>query len=114
MLMRPVFNAAALPKAQRTRGLCRRRDERVLRAVQLAIDDGLAHPILIGRPAVIQARIAKAGLRMQLGKDVNASTLRTIPASASTGRPTTAHGPPWGDTGRSQGRRAPLQHRSAH
>jgi hypothetical protein len=42
----------------------------VLRAVQVAVDDGLAKPILIGRPAVIEARIAKAGLRMQLGKDV--------------------------------------------
>jgi malate dehydrogenase (oxaloacetate-decarboxylating)(NADP+) len=44
-------------------------DERVLRAAQMAIDDGLARPILIGRPAVIQARIAKAGLRCKLGKD---------------------------------------------
>ena len=45
-------------------------DERALRAAQMAIDDGLAHPILIGRPAVIEARIAKAGLRMRLGVDV--------------------------------------------
>jgi malate dehydrogenase (oxaloacetate-decarboxylating)(NADP+) len=45
-------------------------DERVLRAVQVAVDDGLAKPILIGRPAVIEARIAKAGLRIQPGVDV--------------------------------------------
>jgi malate dehydrogenase (oxaloacetate-decarboxylating)(NADP+) len=37
--------------------------------LQGVIEDGLARPILIGRPAVIQARIAKAGLRLQLGKD---------------------------------------------
>jgi malate dehydrogenase (oxaloacetate-decarboxylating)(NADP+) len=36
----------------------------------LVIDDRIAVPILIGRPAVIAARIEKAGLRMQLGKDV--------------------------------------------
>eukprot|EP01030_Chromulinospumella_sphaerica_P009624 gene9624-biopygen8365 len=36
----------------------------------MAIDDKIAHPILIGRPAVIAARIEKAGLRMQIGKDV--------------------------------------------
>jgi hypothetical protein len=45
-------------------------DERVLRAAQVAVDDGLARPILIGRPAVIAARIAKAGLRLQPGKDI--------------------------------------------
>jgi malate dehydrogenase (oxaloacetate-decarboxylating)(NADP+) len=45
-------------------------DERVLRAAQFALDEKLARPILIGRPAVIEARIAKAGLRMKLGSDV--------------------------------------------
>jgi malate dehydrogenase (oxaloacetate-decarboxylating)(NADP+) len=42
----------------------------VLRAVQVAVDEGLAHPILIGRPAVIEARLVKAGLRLKLGVDV--------------------------------------------
>ena len=41
-----------------------------LRAAQMAIDEKLAHPILIGRPSVIAARIEKAGLRMRLGVDV--------------------------------------------
>jgi malate dehydrogenase (oxaloacetate-decarboxylating)(NADP+) len=45
-------------------------DERVLRAAQLSLEEGIAEPILIGRPAVIEARIAKAKLRMQLGVDV--------------------------------------------
>ena len=44
-------------------------EERVLRAVQIALDERLAKPILIGRPAVIAARIERAGLRMQAGLD---------------------------------------------
>ena len=44
-------------------------DERVLRAAQLVLDEGIATPILVGRPAVIEARILKAGLRLRLGKD---------------------------------------------
>ncbi|TWG33269.1 malate dehydrogenase (oxaloacetate-decarboxylating)(NADP+) [Acidovorax delafieldii] len=71
MLMRPVINAAkALPNAQKRVAYADGEDERALRAAQMAIDDKIATPILIGRPAVIAARIAKAGLRMQLGKDV--------------------------------------------
>ncbi len=45
-------------------------DERVLRAVQIVVDEKLAKPILIGRPAVLEARIKKFGLRLRLGEDV--------------------------------------------
>jgi len=45
-------------------------DERVLRAVQAVVDEKLAKPILVGRPAVLQARIEKFGLRLRLGEDV--------------------------------------------
>jgi len=45
-------------------------DERVLRAVQVVVDEKLAKPILVGRPAVLQARIEKFGLRLKLGEDV--------------------------------------------
>ncbi|OZI45689.1 NADP-dependent malic enzyme [Bordetella genomosp. 5] len=45
-------------------------DERVLRAVQVIVDEGLARPILIGRPSVLSARIEKFGLRLRLGQDV--------------------------------------------
>ncbi|MEY2953967.1 MAG: hypothetical protein RLZZ401_2054 [Pseudomonadota bacterium] len=69
MIMRPVFQAAKAATQKRV-AYAEGEDERVLRAVQLAIDDQLAQPILIGRPAVIEARIAKAGLRMKLGVDV--------------------------------------------
>src|SRR5690606_33583413 len=63
--------AKALPKAQKRVAFADGEDERTLRAAQMAIDDNLATPILIGRPAVITARIEKAGLRMRLGVDVD-------------------------------------------
>ncbi|OSZ67526.1 NADP-dependent malic enzyme [Hydrogenophaga sp. IBVHS2] len=71
ILMQPVFNAAKTVPADRKRvAYADGEDERALRAAQMAIDDQLARPILIGRPAVIAARIEKAGLRMRLGVDV--------------------------------------------
>ncbi len=45
-------------------------DERVLRAIQVIVDEKLAAPILVGRPAVLEARIKKYGLRLRLGVDV--------------------------------------------
>ena len=45
-------------------------DERVLRAVQVALDEGIVKPTLIGRPEVIATRIERAGLRLKLGEDV--------------------------------------------
>ncbi|TWO72445.1 NADP-dependent malic enzyme [Caenimonas sedimenti] len=69
MIMRPVFTAARAAGGQRV-AFAEGEDDRVLRAAQLALDEKLARPILIGRPAVIEARIAKAGLRMKLGQDV--------------------------------------------
>ena len=69
MIMRPVFVAAKKSEAKRV-AYAEGEDERVLRAAQLAVDEKLAQPILIGRPAVIEARIAKAGLRLKLGQDV--------------------------------------------
>ncbi|ABE43370.1 NADP-dependent malic enzyme [Polaromonas sp. JS666] len=71
MLMQPVFNAArAIPDAHKRVAFAEGEDDRVLRAAQLVLDEGLARPILIGRPAVIETRIAKAGLRLRLGDDV--------------------------------------------
>ncbi|GAB3192758.1 NADP-dependent malic enzyme [Hydrogenophaga aquatica] len=71
ILMRPVFNAAkALPANKKRVAYADGEDERALRAAQMAIDEGIATPILIGRPAVIAARIQKAGLRLRLGVDV--------------------------------------------
>lgn len=45
-------------------------DERVLRAVQVVVDEKLAKPILVGRPAVLADRIEKLRLRLRLGEDV--------------------------------------------
>ena len=71
ILMQPVFNAAkALPKNAKRVAYADGEDERALRAAQMVLDDQLATPILIGRPAVINARIEKAGLRIRLGVDV--------------------------------------------
>jgi malate dehydrogenase (oxaloacetate-decarboxylating)(NADP+) len=89
MIMRPVFSAAKASNAKRV-VYAEGEDERVLRAAQLALDESLARPILIGRPAVIEARIAKAGLRMKLGTDVECVNPEATRAFASTGRPTTA------------------------
>ncbi|MEY2993281.1 MAG: hypothetical protein RL357_216, partial [Pseudomonadota bacterium] len=68
MLMKPVFGQAkANPKRV---AMADGEDERALRAAQQALDEGIAIPILIGRPNVIEARAAKAGLRFVPGKDV--------------------------------------------
>ncbi|MFH7042331.1 NADP-dependent malic enzyme [Paucibacter sp. JuS9] len=68
MFMRPVFAAA---KAHPARVIYSEgEDERVLRAVQVALDEGLCKPTLIGRPEVIAMRIQRAGLRLKLGEDV--------------------------------------------
>jgi malate dehydrogenase (oxaloacetate-decarboxylating)(NADP+) len=67
MFMRPVFEAA---KARPARVVyAEGEDERVLRAVQVVKDEGLAQPILVGRPAVVQMRIERAGLRLKPGVD---------------------------------------------
>jgi malate dehydrogenase (oxaloacetate-decarboxylating)(NADP+) len=68
MVMRPVFAAA---KARPARVVyAEGEDERVLRAVQVVLDEGLARPILVGRPEVMRMRIERAGLRLKLGQDV--------------------------------------------
>ncbi|HSI59790.1 MAG TPA: NADP-dependent malic enzyme [Ideonella sp.] len=67
MFMRPVFAAA---KAHPSRVVyAEGEDERVLRAVQVVLDEGLAKPILVGRPAVIAMRIERANLRLRAGTD---------------------------------------------
>jgi malate dehydrogenase (oxaloacetate-decarboxylating)(NADP+) len=67
-IMKPLFaKAKAEPKKI---AYAEGEDERVLRAVQVVVDEGLAKPILIGRPAVIEKRIEKLGLRIRNGKDI--------------------------------------------
>ena len=64
MLMRPVFSAAAT--ASRTIVFAEGEDERVLRAAQAILEETTEKPILIGRPEVIEARRARAGLSPKL------------------------------------------------
>ena len=66
--MRPIFAAAKAATARRV-AYAEGEDERVLRAVQVVVDEGLARPTLIGRPAVIAARVEKFGLRLKEGTD---------------------------------------------
>lgn len=71
--MKPVF--AAAKRQVRSGGKARivfteGEEERVLRAVQVIVDEKLARPILVGRPQVLMARIEKYGLRLRLGQDV--------------------------------------------
>lgn len=69
-LMKPLFSIAKrVPANQKRIVFAEGEDERVLRAVQIVIDEHLATPILIGRPAVIEHRIVKFGLRMRIGED---------------------------------------------
>jgi malate dehydrogenase (oxaloacetate-decarboxylating)(NADP+) len=67
IIMKPVFaKAKAMPKRV---VYAEGEEERVLRAVQVVLDEKLARPILIGRPEVIESRIERYGLRMKAGKD---------------------------------------------
>ncbi|HET7159073.1 MAG TPA: NADP-dependent malic enzyme [Burkholderiales bacterium] len=64
-VMKPVF--AAAKEAPRRIVYAEGEDERVLRAAQVVIDEGIARPVLIGRPDVIENRIERLGLRLKLG-----------------------------------------------
>ncbi len=66
--MKPIFNLAKRAVAKRV-VYAEGEEERVLRAVQVVCDEGLARPTLIGRPDVIAARVLKFGLRLKLGRD---------------------------------------------
>jgi malate dehydrogenase (oxaloacetate-decarboxylating)(NADP+) len=67
LIMKPLFTAAKA--APRRVVYAEGEDERVLRAVQIVVDEGLAKPILIGRPQVIEQRLERLGLRVRAGKE---------------------------------------------
>ena len=68
MLMKPIFQAAK--QSPRRIVYAEGEDERVLRAAQVVVDEGLARPLLVGRPAVIERLIARNGLRIRPGADI--------------------------------------------
>jgi len=65
-IMKPLFaKAAGAPKRVI---YAEGEDERVLRAVQVIVEEGIAKPILIGRPNVVETRIKRFGLSMSIGQ----------------------------------------------
>ncbi|SHE73741.1 NADP-dependent malic enzyme [Thermomonas hydrothermalis] len=77
LMMKPVYERA---RADRKRVVYAEGEEFVvLRAVQTVIDEGLAFPILIGRPEVIESRIRKLGLRMRAGVDFELTNINDDP-----------------------------------
>ncbi|HEY5852303.1 MAG TPA: NADP-dependent malic enzyme [Lysobacter sp.] len=77
LVMKPVYDRA---RSDRKRVVyAEGEEETVLRAVQTVIDDGLAYPILIGRPDVIDTRIQRLGLRMRAGVDFELTNINDDP-----------------------------------
>jgi malate dehydrogenase (oxaloacetate-decarboxylating)(NADP+) len=66
--MKPIFDLAKSATKKRV-AYAEGEEERVLRAAQIVVDEGLARPTLIGRPEVIATRIEKFGLRLEAGRD---------------------------------------------
>src|SRR5262245_9446531 len=67
LIMKPLFSAAKA--APRRIVYAEGEDERVLRAAQITVDEGLARPILVGRPQVVEQRLERLGLRVRPGKE---------------------------------------------
>ncbi|MFL4991311.1 MAG: NADP-dependent malic enzyme [Microvirga sp.] len=72
-IMQPVFAAAA--KARKRVAYAEGEDERVLRAVQVAVEECLAEPLLVGRPNAIRAKISELGLRLNEGRDYEVASV---------------------------------------
>jgi malate dehydrogenase (oxaloacetate-decarboxylating)(NADP+) len=66
--MKPIFQMAKSAEKKRV-AFCEGEEERVLRAAQIVVDEGIARPTFIGRPAIIAQRIEKFGLRLKEGLD---------------------------------------------
>jgi malate dehydrogenase (oxaloacetate-decarboxylating)(NADP+) len=67
LIMKPVF--AAAKSAPKRVVYCEGEDERVLRAAQAVVDEGIARPTLVGRPEVIEMRLKRHGLRLKPRRD---------------------------------------------
>ena len=77
LLMKPVF--ARAKKDPRRVAYAEGEEDLVLRAVQTVVDEGLAKPILIGRPDVISRRIKRAGLRLEADRDFELVNIHSDP-----------------------------------
>lgn len=67
LIMKPVFSSAK--QAPKRIVFAEGEDERILRAVQVVVEEGIARPILLGREAIVAEQIEKAGLRIRPGID---------------------------------------------
>ena len=67
LVMKPVFTQAK--EAPKRIAYAEGEDERVLRALQVVVDEGLAVPVVVGRPKVVKDRIERLGLRLVEGRD---------------------------------------------
>jgi len=77
LLMKPIFERAR--SEQKRVAFAEGEEETVLRAVQTIVDERLARPILIGRPAIIERRLAKLGLRLEAGRDFDVTNIDDDP-----------------------------------
>ncbi|MEY4507659.1 MAG: NADP-dependent malic enzyme [Pseudomonadota bacterium] len=77
-MMKPVYAAAKRASAKRV-AYAEGEEERVLRACQILVDENIARPVLIGRPAIIAQRIAKFGLRLKEGLDYDVVNVEDDP-----------------------------------
>ena len=68
LIMKPLFAAAKTASRKRVI-FADGEDERVLRAAQVLIEEGIAEPILIGRPRILETRLKRFGLKIRPGKD---------------------------------------------
>ena len=76
--MKPIFDAARAAPRKRV-AYAEGEEERVLRAAQIVVDEGIARPTLIGRPAIIAQRIVKFGLRLTEGVDYDVVNVENDP-----------------------------------
>ena len=77
-VMKPIFMAAKKAAKKRI-AYSEGEEERVLRAAQIVVDERIARPTLIGRPAVIAQRIEKFGLRLEQGRDYDVVNVEDDP-----------------------------------
>ena len=76
-LMKPIF--AKAQQAPKRIVYCEGEDENVLRAVQVVVDEGLARPILVGRPAIVESQIQRLGLRLVPGEHFEMVNIESDP-----------------------------------
>jgi malate dehydrogenase (oxaloacetate-decarboxylating)(NADP+) len=77
-MMKPVYAAAKRASAKRV-AYAEGEEERVLRACQILVDENIARPVLIGRPAIIAQRVTKFGLRLKDGLDYDVVNVEDDP-----------------------------------